>query len=366
MAEYAKVWGTTTLALYFHGGLVDKATGLQWAGELIGPYSSHAESGGSAYPYFFVWESGVHETEGAWHAMCDLLGDRIHPSVLLPDTRQRIRDRFHTGRDHGMPNTEIEELLRQPGPRGRVTDEFRTVWGRMTAATACAFQGPPATHVGSKMIEQLAGQFWDKGKYPHITLLGHSAGAIHICEFLEAVEKRVKTRSDREQITFDVVFMAPAVRVNRFARTLTRARRRIARLRTFGLGDVRESADPLVPTLTLSWVYTRSLLYFIAGVCEDDGGDTPLLGMERFFAGTRQYTPRECAAIARVKHFLWHENEPRRVVWSPADDGPGLQCGATRHGGAAGEAQMFRDDCFPWEAKTLRSICYLLRTGDYA
>lgn len=65
IAAYLKVSDTKTLALFFHGGLVDKAGGLTGARTLIGPYSkpddSGAGPGGNAYPYFFVWESGLFE-----------------------------------------------------------------------------------------------------------------------------------------------------------------------------------------------------------------------------------------------------------------------------------------------------------------
>ena len=65
IAAYAGASGNKTLALFFHGGLVDKTTGLRNAATLVGLYSKADDSGGTpggnAYPYFFVWESGLFE-----------------------------------------------------------------------------------------------------------------------------------------------------------------------------------------------------------------------------------------------------------------------------------------------------------------
>jgi hypothetical protein len=62
IAAYAGASSHKTLALFFHGGLVNKTTELRNAATLIGPYSKADDTGGTpggnAYPYFFVW---VHE-----------------------------------------------------------------------------------------------------------------------------------------------------------------------------------------------------------------------------------------------------------------------------------------------------------------
>jgi hypothetical protein len=72
MAAFRATMATKPLALFFHGGLVDKERGLHGAGQLLGPYSASerpipelgltTETWGNAYPYFFVWESGLLET----------------------------------------------------------------------------------------------------------------------------------------------------------------------------------------------------------------------------------------------------------------------------------------------------------------
>lgn len=72
MSEYKKVCREKPLALFFHGGLVDETKGLDGASKLYGPYLANtppepqngltSDSWGNAYPFFFIWESGLAET----------------------------------------------------------------------------------------------------------------------------------------------------------------------------------------------------------------------------------------------------------------------------------------------------------------
>jgi len=262
----------------------------------------------------------------------------------------RVADRRTEGRDHGDPNTVVEELLRQStlGPLAR------NVWERMKIDTGEAFRPDPDHYVGAKMVQQLIRQFYERGKTPRITLLGHSTGAIYICKFLRAVDAAVRDQPYQDRVKFDVVFMAPAVRVDEFAYTLYQVRDRIRAFRMFGMHDSLESREALIKQAPQ--VYTSSLLYFVSGVCENDDqdyDDTPLLGMERFFSDARPFTRELFPAIREVKEFL--NAYPHAAVFSdtPDDAPPGLRCAAHEHGG------------FPSEKDTLESVCWLLRTGDY-
>jgi hypothetical protein len=165
MATYGKVCDAKSLALFFHGGLVDKTDALSTAQQLIGPYEAMfidkpGFDGGNAYPYFFIWESGIWEILGqrlpailgdaVFRWLVDIVSDKIRevrsqggnalsaaelqgivrsieegPSSEVIDATKRtiilggianviadILRREATGHDHGMPNTVVEELLR--------------------------------------------------------------------------------------------------------------------------------------------------------------------------------------------------------------------------------------------------------------
>jgi hypothetical protein len=493
--EYAKVCDTKTLALFFHGGLVDKAAGLRGAATLLGPYAKPDDSGGTpggnAYPYFFVWKSGLLEVlqrqlpqiagEVIFSRLLDIIGTKarillrgtpaaadpmmalrpptvgvrvgsvppnleasqadiaeveraVETDLKIQEEKQRIAQsatsihaalaaarttptrlvqssaatllspdivngivaeqaqqnnvqeaglqalwspvslgilalragkvlvrvvqRFATGRNHNFHNTVVEEILRQ----FYAANAGGAVWAEMKKETADAFRGDPSIHVGSKMIQELV-QLYENGKRPRVTLLGHSTGAVYISNFLAAMDIALQGKQYRGEIKFDVIFMASAVRVDYFATTLGRVANLIGHFRAFGMGDSLESAEILVqlpgqpPTSPaneiLAQVYTSSLLYFVAGVCEDADDDTPLVGMERFFTGAQPFLPGAFPAADAVVAFF--RDRPNAVVLSdtPPDAGPGRRCRAHHHGG------------FPTEQETLGSVCYLLRTGVY-
>ncbi len=99
LSAYAGVAAQKTLAVFFHGGLVSKGHGTDGAERLYGPYAAEAaqtpaagitaDSWGNAYPYFFVWESGLLETlehnlkgiidETIFRRMQDLIAQKAAP-----------------------------------------------------------------------------------------------------------------------------------------------------------------------------------------------------------------------------------------------------------------------------------------------
>lgn len=84
MTAYQAVCSEQSLALFFHGGLVPKASGMSQAQQLVGPYSAATDpdaKAGNAYPYFFVWESGLAEV--LEHNLSGIVAETIF---------QRIRD----------------------------------------------------------------------------------------------------------------------------------------------------------------------------------------------------------------------------------------------------------------------------------
>lgn len=497
LLAYGKVCRSQALALFFHGGLVDRPSGLAAAAQLLGPFAAPAtkpdDTAGNAYPYFFVWDSGLWDTlrqnlpaigaEVIFQRLRDIIGsaaqrvlvdaaapaaqfierrvptlavtipaapstelsanniDAVQRAVdsdpfinaekrrigahagafstqrlgqatglarqvvaspltlLSPDlvnailaeemARQvqvtaapksvpqpamgilallagrvltRIIQRYASGRNHNFHNTVVEEIFRQY----YIANVGWAVWDAMKQTTADAFQPDVSKFVGSAMIGQLIDLYESNpdGKSARIVLIGHSAGAIYVCNFLNAVERALQAKSYASSIKFDVIFLAPSVRVDLLAPTLRDHRALIRNFRTFEMSDGIEAAEPLLqdPAATddinalLAQIYTSSLLYFIAGVLEDPDDDTALSGMQRYFLGEGSFEPGTFPDIDAVAAF--YRSRPAAVIASDttALDPPpplGQRCGSHHHGP------------FPFDPATLQSVCYLLRTGKF-
>jgi|HubBroStandDraft_4_1064222.scaffolds.fasta_scaffold00107_20 hypothetical protein len=499
MAEYIKVSHDRTLALFFHGGLVDKATGMTNAKQLFGPYSlanDPNEKAGNAYPYFFVWESGLLETlqhnlpgivsETIFQRLRDIIGakaqtvlgapapsmafraptvmpniparaaralspqdisdveeavesdpiinaekyriaqsarppatalaeavgttprqvltspatllspeivgaivaEEAHKDAVTPQSAtelmsplsfgtlalaagsvlMRIVQRYAAGRNHDFHNTVVEEIFRQY----YIANVGWAVWNEMKVETAEAFQGDAEHNVGTAMIAQLI-RFYEMGADPkqaRITLLGHSTGAVYICNFLAAMDQALASKDYVSQIKFDVIFMAPAVRVDLFAATVAAHGHLIRNFRSFEMSNGLEAAEILLqvdgasPAVNelLGQIYTSSLLYFISGVLEDPDDDTPIDGMQRFFLRNGAFAPGAFADIDSVWSFYGSRSNP--VIASDTGElNPqpplGQRCTSHHHGGFPS------DDVAGTPGGTLQSVCYLLRTADY-
>src|SRR5580700_5425918 len=499
MAEYIKVSHDRTLALFFHGGLVDKATGMTNAKQLFGPYSlanDPNEKAGNAYPYFFVWESGLLETlqhnlpgivsETIFQRLRDIIGakaqtvlgapapsmafraptvmpniparaaralspqdisdveeavesdpiinaekrriaqsarppatalaeavgttprqvltspatllspeivgaivaEEAHKDAVTPQSAtelmsplsfgtlalaagsvlMRIVQRYAAGRNHDFHNTVVEEIFRQY----YIANVGWAVWNEMKVETAEAFQGDAEHNVGTAMIAELI-RFYEMGADPkqaRITLLGHSTGAVYICNFLAAMDQALASKDYVSQIKFDVIFMAPAVRVDLFAATVAAHGHLIRNFRSFEMSNGLEAAEILLqvdgasPAVNelLGQIYTSSLLYFISGVLEDPDDDTPIDGMQRFFLRNGAFAPGAFADIDSVWSFYGSRSNP--VIASDTGElNPqpplGQRCTSHHHGGFPS------DDVAGTPGGTLQSVCYLLRTADY-
>jgi hypothetical protein len=402
MENYALVCTSKSLALFFHGGLVDKASAISAARQLIGPYEAPTE--GDAYPYFFVWESGIWEIlqqrlptifkDAAFQWLVDLIFGKVKlirarpvdnsgltepeiqeirrriedgPSSALVDSTRRaiivdgignvfanIFRREASGHDHGLANTVMEELLRA----FFLGDLGASIWAAMKKSTARAFQDDPERYVGSAMLKELLSLYdsGPDGRNARIALIGHSAGAVYIVHFLRAMAKALAGKPYEKDIRFDIILMAPASRVDLFAETLSTYGTLIRDFRCFEMSDPLESSEILVDIPVVKYLYTRSLLYFISGVLEDSDGDTPLVGMQRFFSGQGPFAPGKIPSIDTVSVFYGQHLHSvilsDTTVVSPAPP-LGQRCTSHHHG------------CFTTDPGTLQSVCYLLKAGAY-
>jgi hypothetical protein len=243
----------------------------------------------------------------------------------------RVIDRYAKRRDHGLYATAVEELLRQ----FYLANAGKAVWDLIKNETIDAFVDDLNQYGGTAFLEGLK-TYCETGQRPHITLVGHSAGAIYACYFLKHADSRL-----RNDVKFDVVLLAPACNFKLFTETLTKYGHRIAALRVFGMLDTVEQADLLVPL-----IYPHSLLYLVSGIFEDDP-DTPLVGMQRYYSREAPYDIPE--VISCIEYLL---NSPAKgAVWSVAQGGDGLTSSAAKHGG-------FYDD-----VPTLESLRYIISKG---
>ena len=259
---------------------------------------------------------------GSWYRAAKMLA-----SIVVAVTR-----RYRKGRAHGLYVTVVEEVLRY-----MYLDKVGTlIWNQMKKDTADAFL-PGENHGGTALLAELKKLQQSGQQLPRITLIGHSTGAVYICNFLEAAAQMLPGAR------FDVVFLAAAVTYEKFATTLANHAPSIANFRSFGMSDEWETEDQLVPIL-----YLRSLLYFISGVLEATV-DEPLVGMERYLREQEIFTAAEFPAIARSRSF--YRDFPESLVWAPDSSGDGNKTAAAKHGD------------FDNDAATLASLQWLLKHG---
>jgi hypothetical protein len=243
--------------------------------------------------------------------------------------------RFNRGRGHGLYPTAVEEIAKAMFA-AKVFGQF--TWNSMKKDAKDAFGNGDDLFGGSALLRELE-LMWDQGLRPRVVLVGHSAGAIFVCEMLKASAKRRMP----VDLKFDVVLLAPACTFRLLDDTLTLAPDRIATFRSLAMSDDLEQKDRMLGNL-----YPRSLLYFVSGVLED-AADEPLLGMQRFHTRVSPFTADEFPGIKRVLDaFESHQNA---WIWSMSSAGAGLDCSSVSHGG------------FESEKSTLESVKHIIQHG---
>jgi len=239
-------------------------------------------------------------------------------SALL-DILVRVCKRLANGHDHGLQATIVEEVL-----RALYLVEGWFSW--MKSQIEDAFKPDPAQYGGTAFLSGLQ-LLRQAGGRPRVVLVGHSAGSIYICNFLEHAKRMVPGQ------LFDVVFLTPAVSFERFAETLAGSADVIANLKSIALTDALEREDRWLPVLPDA--YPASLLYFTSGVMEPDvsgNGDVAIVGMQRFFSDAGAPGSPACE---RVRAYF--AAKPERLAWSVLDlrgaEGPREVEVGRHHGG---------------------------------
>ena len=229
----------------------------------------------------------------------------------------KVLQRYFKGTDHGLYPTVVEETLRE-----LYLAEFGAwVWQGMKDQAAEMWLANAApinekSHVGTYFLEKLSA--FQQNRALTVDLIGHSAGAIAICEMYKAAAARNLALKVR-----NLVLLAPACRCDLFLAEIASQPNRFDAFRMFTMSDEWERKDQLVPN-----VYNRSLLYFISGVLENDAG-VPIAGLARHLTGEDAYAKPD---LLKIRDWL-REAAKNRVAWAKTGVvGAGLGTDAFHHG----------------------------------
>ena len=281
-------------------------------------------------------------------------------AMVIKDILVGILKRYHAGRDHGLYATVVEEIIRSFKVGGSGINEWGKAlqWNRMKKDTADAFLAD-ATRAGTAMLARINSELDGGRKLKRITLVGHSTGAIYICDWLKAADALLP-----KEVKFDVVFLAPAVTYQRFGATVKAFDQRIRSFRMFAMQDDLERKDQVWGddlTAAQDWrryIYPSSLLYLVSGILENkesangvsDEPDMPIVGMQRYYTGDGTYGDKDFPEVVLVRN--WLKARANALVWSFADNiGNGLNCHCNDHGG------------FDNEKDTLASLRHIMKSG---
>ncbi len=262
------------IAIYAHGGLTSEDTAGETAAKWIPALYEH-----KIFPIFLMWETDLWSTLKG--RLQDVLEGKPRPTGGFFD---RVMDWW---------NQRLEKLLAKPGT---------AIWSEMKQ-NADAISNT-AESGGMKLYKacQQSPYFADLTKV-RLHLVGHSAGAIlhsHVVDRLGGLGWNFES----------VNFMAPAVRVDLFKKTVVPAitSGKVKRFNQFHLSDDMEQKDPTCKPIL---GYSRSLLYLVSQSLEH-GRSTPILGMEKYF-----------------NDEIGSKNLPNIYTWAA----PGRESKSTTHGG---------------------------------
>lgn len=231
----------------------------------------------------------------------------------------RVIKRYVRKRDHGLYPTVIEEILRE----FYLADFGAWTWRRMkdVAEEMWLPNGhvlDDSSHPGAYFLEKLKAHQAANADFK-LDLVGHSAGSIAICHMLRAAAAAGALPRIR-----NIVFLAPACLTRLMHTEILTHPYRYQSFRMFTMTDANEQRDHLVKML-----YTRSLLYLISGILEDEA-DIPIAGMERFWT---EAAPFDDAYLVDTAQWLKAAGANRAALSvTPADAPDGMKSASVKHG----------------------------------
>jgi hypothetical protein len=280
----------------------------------------------------FLWRTARYVVQVAWH----------------------VFERFHARRDHGLHATCMEELVRALKVGGSTMADWGRVleWESMKKDTRDAFEktdelsAAPELHAATALLMRLRDAIAEERMHlDRITLVGHSAGAVYIANWLRHCGDYLPAA-----LKHDLVFLAPAISYDDFADLLATHKDKIGKFRMFAMKDELERVDQVIGNDmeneqgAARIIYPSSLLYLVSGILETrtspsgiavDEPDKPLLGLQRFYKNTQVYNDADFPAIKQV--VGWLDSANHTVVWSvSAGQADGLNCPCNDHGSFGG------------------------------
>ncbi|CDU02272.1 hypothetical protein VCR12J2_620750 [Vibrio coralliirubri] len=239
--------------------------------------------------------------------------------------------RFASGTHHQIIPTLLEELV-----QALYFDEFgKGLWDAMKNKSSNMFDADvQQERTGVALLRHLDTLYRDQSeaKKIEINLIGHSAGAIVICDLLDHIVGHYPNLKLN-----NITFIAPAVTAERAVESLVNNQVAFNKFRMFTMTDELEKQDDC------KTIYPASLLYLISGILEDRD-DTPITGMMRFYDNDK-FIAQE--GVAEWKAFIHQDSQLALSVNTDSPDG--FKTNSRAHGG------------FGHEKETVKSIQYFNR-----
>ena len=191
-------------------------------------------------------------------------------------------------------------------------------------------KGDAGEHFDAKGLGNALFRAVSTNQNARLVVVAHSAGSIWASDML------LWAAREKVAMALDLIFLAPAVRVQKFAAALKASEACIKQFRMFAMADVDERRDALLGRGT-GFIYPSSLLYLVSGLFEENGSeglaDAPILGMQRFLGPESVWLKdeNEGQALEQVQKFL--RAHSTRTVYSPATGADGFNSNAISHGG---------------------------------
>jgi hypothetical protein len=249
LREFRRTYGlegqVVDIAIYAHGGLTGEDGAARTAAKWIPAMYQNR-----IFPIFLMWETDLFST------VTNRCRDLIAGLTAEPRPTAGLRDQLQR-----FWNRRVERTLAEPGS---------WLWDEMKQNAEAITSHPRS---GARILYEASQGIIAPGQ-ARLHLIGHSAGAIvhsHVVQALAAAGWEFES----------LVFMAPAVRVDTFTRTVVPQMQggRVKRYSQLHLSEEMEQQDPTCRPLC---GYGRSLLYLVSESFEH-GQQTSILGIAKHY-----------------------------------------------------------------------------------
>lgn len=251
---------------------------------------------------------------------------------------KEVKRRRKINRDHGLWPTIVEEAL----DITKFSRLFAAAWDQMKENARETYEenNPATDNIGPRggryFLNCLADLLLKQPKRQDgtvdfdVSLVGHSAGSIHLSHFLATAEEIFKEKGLDNFVFKNLILLAPAVNIDTFSQLIVPNSHLIRSLRIFTMQDDLEIKDQCAGLF-----YPRSLLYLVSGAAEHDSdGDKPLLGLQRHLNREKyKLINGSDEKTLGLQEFLEKPAWPKYVIYSIASAmSDGENCSSEHHG----------------------------------